>query len=478
MIGNVIGNAVGNAIGNAMETLARFSPRRVWLVARRDYFGYIKTWGFWLSFFLPVLFGVIGFALASADVGFSPTRLETVIDRTGEGIGEAMIADWRESNTRIREAAAADLPESMRGAVEAQVDEDEGRTVFVSPPAPTIEALQPYLRGERTFEHNGEAVELDGALEIYSEDGVARARYWTETVNSNTVPRIARSYFRDRARENYLREGGLSLEGYREATAGAGGVDTFDPSATEAGEEAEAVTVAERVPYYMAAGLSFFLWFTVFSGAYMLLTSMLEEKLGKLLEMVLATTQFAEIMLGKLLGVALLTLTAMAPYILLVAVGVFGVLTFGDPDVVRGIREAFSPKMAVFFPLFLLLGYVFYGSLFIAVGSLAESMQDAQTLTVPVMIALTACVLVVPAGLTDAEAPLVVLASWIPFSAPFAAIVRLPADPSWLTLFGIALMLLLSTALVAWLATRAFRHGVLSGAGLKGVFAGLKARFA
>ena len=59
------------------------------------------------------------------------------------------------------------------------------------------------------------------------------------------------------------------------------------------------------------------------------------------------------------------------------------------------------------------------------------------------------------------------VASWFPISAPFAAIVRLPSDPSWLTLIGSALLMLLSTAAVAWLATRVFRHGILSGSGLK-----------
>jgi len=77
------------------------------------------------------------------------------------------------------------------------------------------------------------------------------------------------------------------------------------------------VTKEDRAPYMVAAALAFFLWLTVFSGAYMLLTSMLEEKLNKLLEMMLASTRFAEIIFGKLLGVAALTLTAMAPYIIL-----------------------------------------------------------------------------------------------------------------------------------------------------------------
>ena len=195
----------------------------------------------------------------------------------------------------------------------------------------------------------------------------------------------------------------------------------------------------------------------------------LEEKLGKLMEMMLATTQFGEIMLGKLVGVALLTLTAMAPYILLALGAVIAVLTLAPPEIVEGVRQAITLKMVVFFPVFLILGYVLYGSLFIALGSLSESMQDAQTLTVPIMIVLTACVLVVPAGLDNPNAPLVVFASWFPLSAPFAAIVRVPADPSWLSLIGSALLMLVTTVLISWLASRIFRHGVLSGSGMKGV---------
>gem|GEM_PF-5879616 len=72
-----------------------------------------------------------------------------------------------------------------------------------------------------------------------------------------------------------------------------------------------------------------------------------------------------------------------------------------------------------------------------------------------------------PAGLDNPNAPLVVFASWFPLSAPFAAIVRVPADPSWLTLIGSALLMLLTTVLISWFASRVFRHGVLSGSGMK-----------
>ena len=58
--------------------------RRTYLIARRDYLGYVKTWGFWISFFLPfIIFGII-IAVNLAGVSVSPTRYETILDETGK----------------------------------------------------------------------------------------------------------------------------------------------------------------------------------------------------------------------------------------------------------------------------------------------------------------------------------------------------------------------------------------------------------
>ena len=449
--------------------MSRSSLRRIWLVARRDYVGYLKTWGFWISFALPIAFGLLGILAAQAGIDLQNVRYETVLDETGQGVGEDMLADYRASREALRERAVDSMPEALRESADQSFDEADRNLVFVPPPADTLEGLQPFLRDERRITVDGREVRLAGALQIVEVDGRARARYWSSNVNADTLPNIARRYFRRRAQENYLATGGLTLEGLN-AALDTSPIEKFDPTKTELVEDAQQVTFTDRLPYYIAAGASAFLWFTVFSGAYMLLTSMLEEKLGKLMETMLATTRFVEIMLGKLLGVALLTVTAMAPYIILLVTLLVVALTYGDPEVVAGIRDAVSLKMLIFFPVFLVLGYTFYGCLFIALGSFAESMQDAQTLTIPILLVLTACVLVVPAGLSDPNAPLVVIASWVPLSAPFAAIIRLPADPGWGMLMGSALLMALATVLVAWLATIVFRQGVLSGGGLRSLW--------
>lgn len=275
------------------------------------------------------------------------------------------------------------------------------------------------------------------------------------------------------ARTTYLEPKGLSVTEIDRRVALAGETSIFNPIKTE--DKDQGVNRSDTVPFAVATVLALMLWLTVFSGAYMLLTSMLEEKLNKLLEMMLATTRFSEIILGKLLGVAALTLSMMAPYILVGIAGVLGYVFFGaDQDVVKGLVAAFNAKMIIFLTINLVLGYILYGAFFIALGSLSSSMQDAQTLTTPILFILMACVVVIPMGLTAPDSPLLRIATFIPFSAPFAIIVRLPSDPPlWELLLSTGFLIVFCIGTIA-LAGRIFRYGVLSGAGAGIVIAWFK----
>jgi len=417
--------------------------RRTYLIARRDYLGYVKTWGFWISFVLPFIIGAIVIAVSLSGFSVSPVRYEAILDETGlhapaiiqqekekqdklvgdilNGLGETLLSEDK-AETLVEtieaqgiEAGKAYLDTQMPGATERMKALDS-KLVFIDAPANDMETLKTYMRGEKMTQYEGEDVRL----------------------------RL------DEAEDKSIT------------------IEAFDPTkeATADGD-GQKVGSKDRIPYFVAFGLSMMLWMTVFSGAYMLLTSMLEEKMNKLLEMMLATTRFSEIILGKLLGVALLTLTAILPYIIMGIGGVIGTIIFGPSDIAQGLITAFSPKMITFFMVFLILGYIFYGSLFIALGALAESMQDAQTLTTPIMFILMGAVFVVPIGLTTPDSPLLIFASWFPLSSPFAMLMRLPADPPLWELILSVLLLAVTTLGVILLSGRIFRFGVLSGAGVK-----------
>lgn len=479
-----------------MSFLPAVNLRRTFLIARRDYLGYIKTWGFWISFLMPFIGMGFGIGFASLDVELSPPRYETILDETGEyadgilalheqkqkrkverfidGLGAAILSDEQEAD--IRETLEQDGSVAAKARIDREVPSLEGqlksldsKVNFVDPPADTLEDSQPYLKGESLIQIDGKARSLDGLLYISQTEEGPKAEYWSKNINASDLKNLTADYFRNQAEENYLATGNLTREGLAEAKEARMEVESFDPTKVADETTSQAVSEADKVPYYVAAGLSAFLWLSVFSGAYMLLTSMLEEKLNKLLEMMLASTRFSEIIFGKLLGVAALTLTAMAPYLLLALFGGTVIALSGDSEVAKALAQSFTPKLVIFFFIFLILGYIFYGACFIALGALSQSMQDAQTMTTPIVIVLTLCVLVVPLGLATPDSPLLRLASLFPLSAPFAVLIRLPSDPPlWELILSAVLLGLLSLGVV-WAAGRVFRYGVLSGSGMNAI---------
>jgi len=467
---------------------------RIWLIAMRDFMGYVKTWGFWLSFLFPVIGLGFGIMMESSDIDFSPPRYETVIDQTGvhgQGIMDFYAAEREEQMTSSVLAMAILLPESEQEDFRERVERDgadagmaelqarypaaaeqielpKATMIFVDPPAPTLPGLTAWLDGDRSLDIDGKAARLNGAIVIRGTAEDPQPQYWSKNFNNAPAERLINRYFRDLAKRRYLEAGGLSAAGYDEAVSGRTRVDVFDPAelsgATE--DDAAAISMLDRLPFFAGIGLSFFLLMSIFAGSFMLLTSMIEEKMNKLLEMMLASTRFSEIMLGKMLGAAMLTMASLAPYIILTLGGLIGFLIFGNPEQVAAIREAFPLSTIVTSFAFLVLGYVFYASILIALGALAQSMQDAQTLSLPIMLVMFMGIGVIMFGFNAPDSTLVTFASIFPLTSPFAMMIRLASDPPlWQVLLSLGL-LAASVVGVMSVCARIFRFGVLSGSGV------------
>lgn len=472
------------------------SMRRTLLIAQRDFFGYVKTWGFWLTALGPFIGIIIGVFAPFLMAKSEPVSYVSILDTTGQHSAaiERMLDDDSKAflEAAVREVAkfsvrrddkekfetileeqgaeaAKDFIRKTNPKIAGFIDMPESKLVFVPPPAQSLEALKPYVLGEVDFSHNGEMQALDGVLYITEVEGHPRAEYWSIKPNKKALVYLAARHFSALSTNAYLQSGGLDRAGLSNSRESAVSVSSFNPAKSASQEGGQSVTAKDRIPYFVAAGLSMVLWFSVFTGAYMLLMSMVEEKINKALEMLLASTRFSEIFFGKLIGVAALTLASLLPWILLGAVGFYGAMQFGDGAIAEGLAKAISTKMLVFLPVFFILGYIFYGSIFIALGAIAESMQDASTLMTPMVLLLTACILVVPIGISYPDSPMLIAAQYFPFSAPFAAIIRLPADPPlWETLLSVVI-LIASSLLVVWLSARLFQHGILSGGGVASI---------
>ena len=109
--------------------------------------------------------------------------------------------------------------------------------------------------------------------------------------------------------------------------------------------------------------------------------------------------------------------------------------------------------------------------MFLALGSLCDTIQEAQTLMTPLIITMMVPLLMVVFAIEDAESAVVEIMSWIPFFTPFLLILRMPTEPPiWEVLAQISLMTFM-TLLILYLATRVYRAGAVHGAGVNDVTA-------
>ena len=194
------------------------------------------------------------------------------------------------------------------------------------------------------------------------------------------------------------------------------------------------------------------LFLTIITVSQALITSTLEEKANRVIEVLLSSVSPFELMAGKILGTCAVGLTLMAIW---ASGGVLG-LKLNGLDVVSG------GQLGLCF-VFYLLGFVLFASLMVAVGSACNTLKEAQNLLAPVMAVLTFSMFFLVAVGKDPHGTLSRVLSMIPIFTPFLMMTRIaatPPPPAWEIALSIAL--LAGSALLAIrLAARVFRVGVL-----------------
>ena len=170
-----------------------------------------------------------------------------------------------------------------------------------------------------------------------------------------------------------------------------------DSLAAEIPSQTSRVTAGERIARFAPAIYQYVLWFMVLFGSMMLMTGTIEEKSTKLVEVLLSNVDASQLMDGKITGSCVY-----------VAHGSFSMAYFPlESQLFLVLRlflrcyprtwdsiffsVIFNPIYVLNFVIFLFIGFVFYGYLFSAVGSVCTSIRDSQVLSAPVTI-----VLVVP----------------------------------------------------------------------------------
>lgn len=218
---------------------------------------------------------------------------------------------------------------------------------------------------------------------------------------------------------------------------------------TPAGEQPTRSGFARMLPFI--CGILLFIG--IMSGGPALMTSTVEEKSSRVIEVLLAAVSPIELMAGKLLGMVGVGLTVMAVYLGL------GVLALGE----FSLAGMLDPILIVYLIVFYLLAYMVYGGLMIAIGASVNQVAEAQSLMGPVMLLLMAPYVLVPLIGLAPNSALSVALSFIPPINSFAILARLASatpPPLWQVL-GSILAGLAGAAAAVWFAAKIFRIGLL-----------------
>ncbi|SDM10558.1 ABC transporter permease [Maricaulis salignorans] len=442
--------------------------RAIYLIARREYLSYVATWGFWLSLASMPMFMALGFGLPILIESSQPTRYYALIDESG-GALEAAIESQRSASRDARAEATREATAELLGdnpaiaAAIADAPEPAEKYIRVYPDVTDIETLRPYLLGEQTVETSDGPQPLFAAIYLrQAAGGAIDVEYWSTNLTDGELRSEIRRTLREYMQLNRLLESGVSPELVAAAGELTPTVRELNP---ERSAEAAEVTTAERLPIIVAIAVAFGLWIVIFSVVNMLLTAMIEEKGNKVLEMMLASSRHHEILTGKLLGVALVSTTLLLVWGGLAATVGLGLqqMPFAAELPLGEIMAAVLDPALVFPAIgYFIIGYLMYGAIFLAIGSLCETLQDAQTLMSPMMLIMMVPLFLVMVAADAPDSPIIVIASWVPLWTPFIMLARLPQDPALFDIIGTTVVMVATAAAVIWGAGVMFRMGALN----------------
>ena len=231
------------------------------------------------------------------------------------------------------------------------------------------------------------------------------------------------------------------------------------------------------------------MFFIILIYGMQVMRSVMEEKINRIVEVLISSLKPFELMMGKVIGVGLVGLTQIGiwlilmPIIFFIGTAIFGINAENMGPMNAGnipmeqITMSSQEKIAQVFmevramnwwkilPLtlfYFLAGYFAYSALFAAIGSaVGEDINEANSLTLPVMMPLMFSMYIGFSAVNAPDSSLAVWSSMIPLLSSIVMPVRLPFDPPWWQIGLSVVSLIVFTIFLVWVAARIYRVGIL-----------------
>ena len=246
-------------------------------------------------------------------------------------------------------------------------------------------------------------------------------------------------------------------------------------------------------------GCAIAIYFMIFLYGSQVMRGVIEEKTNRIVEVIVSSVKPFQLMLGKIIGVALVGLTQFILWIVLTLIisttvntilfkdqiadtakhnsqmekvmkndltaGVDKMEKINSPneviDLFNNVKNINITKVLMCFAFYFLFGYLLYAALFAAVGSAVDSEADTQQFILPVTIPLIASFIIAQSIITDPDSSMAQFFSIFPLTSPIVMMVRLPFDvPVWELALSMV-MLVIGFLFFTWIAGKIYRTGIL-----------------
>lgn len=231
--------------------------------------------------------------------------------------------------------------------------------------------------------------------------------------------------------------------------------------------------------------------FVMIYGA-MVMSSVVEEKTSRIMEIMVSSVRPFDLMMGKIIGIGMVGLTQIFMWGILLAVFFTGGSFFlgaemgMDPAALQqgmqmGAAQGLNAEVmnepgakffamisginfteiGIFFVIFFIGGYMLYASLFAAIGSAVSSSEDTSQFMAPITILMVFALYAGMYSMDNPDGPLAFWCSMIPFTSPIVMMVRIPFGiPIWEQLLSVVVLYASFIAMI-WVSAKIYRVGIL-----------------
>ena len=285
-----------------------------------------------------------------------------------------------------------------------------------------------------------------------------------------------------------LLEKGIQKETLDSISKSANGKFSIENRLTSEDGKSEQVNAA--INYGVGFGSGILIYITMFIFGAMVMRGVMEEKTNRIAEVMVSSVKPFQLMMGKILGIAAVGLTQLLLWIILITI-LFGLASYFIPvEVIQqagdanksipgGMNNNSQMAMKMFelqkdisninwpliiscFIFYFLGGYLFYASLFAAIGSVInEDPQEAQSLMLPITMPIIFGFIILSSNLSTPDSKVMVWASMIPFTSPIVMMGRVPSGVPWHHLAISMALLIIGFLFTTWLAGKIYRTGIL-----------------